>query len=131
MNAIRRSAIVVGAASLAAASSLALAPSVTAAEAPTKGCAYPRVCFYLKKADYDANSPTAAFQDVTSTWQNLGSSSRGADFVVNTRNDDVAYLRVQNNYGDVWTECMSPNSSRYYSTPYTLTGIRISTSSSC
>jgi hypothetical protein len=131
MDAIRRSAIVVGAAAFAAAS-LAVAPSATAAESPTRGCAYPQVCFYLKKSNWDAKDPNAGFQDVTSSWQNLGSASRGADYVLNTRNDDVAYLRVQtNSTGAVWDMCLRPNSTQYFGSAYTVTGIRISTSSSC
>ncbi|MER7175717.1 hypothetical protein [Streptomyces mesophilus] len=131
MNAIRRSAIVLGAAALAAAS-LTFAPSATAAESPTHGCAYPRVCFYLTMSDWNAKDPNAGFQDVTSSWQNLGSASRGADMVLNTRNDDVAHLRVQtNSTGAVWNMCLPPNSAHQFGSAYTVTGIRISTSSSC
>ncbi|SHN13840.1 hypothetical protein [Cryptosporangium aurantiacum] len=57
------------------------------------GCIYPRVCFYRTTSDYFASRPSAAYQDKTNYFQTLGSRSRGALVVYNTRNDDVALLK--------------------------------------
>lgn len=42
-------------------------------------------CFYPTATQWNAGAPTAAYQDVTSSYQNLGPNSRGADYVHNTR----------------------------------------------
>ncbi|WP_406437214.1 hypothetical protein OHB14_59765 [Streptomyces sp. NBC_01613] len=95
-----------------------------------KGCVYPRVCFYLTDADWAASSPTAAYQDVTDVFQNLGSKSRGAKHVMNTRNDDRVILRYLR-YGETYYECLEPNTGRSYPSYLTVTGIMIQTASSC
>jgi hypothetical protein len=95
------------------------------------GCEWPRVCFYLTVSDLNANRPTAAFQDVTSGWQYLGSRSRGAYYVYNSRRDDVAYLHSTN--GSV--HCLAPLNGVNPSHPAngwgTVDRIRISWSSTC
>jgi len=71
-----------------------------------KGCSYPYVCFYLKKSDWNNNHPTAMFQDM-GYWQTLGSNSKGAYGVVNTRNDDTALIVHASGY----QSCAGPNGS--------------------
>ena len=95
-----------------------------------KGCGYPRVCFYLTDADWAANRPTAAYRDVTDYFQNLGSRSRGATHMFNTRNDDRVILRYLNN-GQTRYECIDPNVGRAYPSYLTVTGVMIQTASSC
>ena len=90
------------------------------------GCAYPRVCFYLTDAAYYGNSPNASYQDVTSGYQTLGSHSRGARWIVNTRNDDTAHLHFTD--GSTW--CMTPNEIDLW-TIKTVDKIRISSSATC
>ncbi|MFI6334148.1 hypothetical protein [Streptomyces sp. NPDC050535] len=94
------------------------------------GCIYPRVCFYQTLADWNAAAPNAAYQDVTTAYQNLGSSSRGADHVWNTRNDDRAMIRYLYQGGTYYT-CLAPNSGRTFPSSMTVTGIRIDTASTC
>ncbi|MGH1563102.1 hypothetical protein [Mumia sp. DW29H23] len=97
-----------------------------------RGCAYPRVCFYLSASDWQASRPTAAYQDVTSSYQNLGSRSRGADWMTNTRNDDRVWVRyVVNATGAVVYECIPPNTSLYVPSAFTLTGVKIEWASAC
>ena len=95
-----------------------------------KGCAYPRVCFYLTAADWEAQSPTAAYQDVTGYYQNLGSRSRGSAYVFNTRNDDRVMLRYLRN-GVTGYECIEPSTGRQYPSYFTVTGVMIQSASSC
>lgn len=121
----KRAAISAGA-TLAFAAGMVLVQASPASAVSMAGCAYPRVCFYLTASDYWNNSPTAAYQDVTSSWQVLGSKSRGSDYIVNTRNDDVAYLHFTN--GAVL--CLEPNSIAYEPSR-TVDKIRISYSSTC
>jgi len=71
-----------------------------------EGCAYPRVCFYLTYVSFVNSFPTAAFQDKTSYFQQLGSRSYGSYAVYNTRNDDGARLRFDSGPN----ECLRPNS---------------------
>jgi hypothetical protein len=114
------------AATLAMAAGMVLVQAAPASAVSMAGCAYPRVCFYLTYGDYWNNRPTAAYQDVTSSWQTLGSRSRGADYIVNTRNDDVAYLHYTN--GAVM--CLEPNSIAY-ETYRVVDRVRISSSATC
>lgn len=91
------------------------------------GCNYPRVCLYRTAADLNAHRPAVSYQDVTSGWQILGAAGRGADWVVNTRNDDTAYIHFTDNS----QVCMEPNSglnAAYYGFA---DKIRISSSSVC
>ncbi|GAA0444935.1 hypothetical protein GCM10009544_04640 [Streptomyces stramineus] len=64
------------------------------------------------------------FKDVTSGWQPLPSKPKDIT-VVNSRRDDVAYIR--NTHGGI--VCIAPKSS--YSTGWTLNAVRISSNSSC
>jgi hypothetical protein len=94
------------------------------------GCVCPRVCFCQTLADWNAAAPDAAFQDVTTAYQNLGSASRGADHVWNTRTDDRAVIRYTYQGGTYYT-CIAPNDGRTFPSSMTVTGIRIDTASSC
>ncbi|MFG3698696.1 hypothetical protein ACGF5C_12375 [Micromonospora sp. NPDC047620] len=120
---------VVASAAVVASSLVAGALAVpVAAQASTRyGCTYPRVCFYLTPSDWTAQRPTAAYQDVTSTWQTLGSSSRGSAYAFNSRNDDVAYFHFTNGR----QVCLRPDSPLYLSQYGTVDKIRISSSSTC
>ncbi|MER6748366.1 hypothetical protein ACFTZ8_05555 [Streptomyces fungicidicus] len=98
---------------------LAVAPAAHADSA--YGCIYPQVCIY---DDTSVTSPIVGrFQQVTSTWQYL-SNPQSYYAVVNTRNDDVAY--VLDSYG---THCIKPNGSM--SSSGRITAIRIDSRSSC
>lgn len=95
------------------------------------GCVYPRVCFYQTLSDWNAASPNAAYQDVTTAYQNLSTAARGANHVWNTRNDDRAMIRyTESGVGTLYT-CLAPNSGRSFGSTMTVTGIRIDTASSC
>lgn len=105
----------------------AVLTAATPANATSRyGCVYPRVCFYLTDNDYFGGWPTAAYQDVTSGWQTLGSRSRGSRWIVNTRNDDVAHLHFTNGT----TDCVLPNFD-YYTSSRVVDKIRISSASTC
>ncbi|MGW1762111.1 hypothetical protein [Streptomyces mirabilis] len=69
------------------------------------GCTYPRVCFYKTEADWQARKPTAAYKDVTSTYQQLGPRSFGSVAILNSRNDDGALLH----FADGDTVCLKPD----------------------
>ncbi|KUN58167.1 hypothetical protein AQJ46_43980 [Streptomyces canus] len=106
---------------------VASAPSA-AAEPAVHGCAYPRVCFYLTEAQWNANSPTAAYQDADYN-QTLGSNSKGADVVYNSRNDDTVLLRVGSTNNAI---CLNPNGAVDNDASVTVTAIRIrSTPAKC
>jgi hypothetical protein len=125
----KRMGVVATAAAAVAAAGLATAP--TAAASNYNGCAWPRVCFYLTDSDWDNASPTAAYQDVTSSYQSLGSKSYGANYVRNTRNDDRAYLRVVDQYSVTYYWCLKPNQTFHLSDNVRVSGIRIDTQSTC
>jgi hypothetical protein len=100
-------------------SALTCEPSITALDQSSAPAAF-------------SGSPTAAYQDVTTAYQNLGPNSRGADWVNNTRNDDRAYLRyIVNSTGATKYLCLPPNNHVNFTSAYTVTGIRIDTASSC
>jgi hypothetical protein len=84
------------------------------AAASAYGCNWPRVCFYLEYANVLAQQPTAAFQDRTSYWQQLGSRSRNAYMVYNSRNDDGARLL----YADGSWRCLRPGTVRSHDRSY-------------
>ncbi|GAA3802975.1 hypothetical protein ACFS5L_40950 [Streptomyces phyllanthi] len=99
-----------------------LAGSASSASADSRyGCEWPRVCFYLTQADRNANRPTAAYQDAGYN-QTLGPNSRGADSVYNSRNDDIALVRVGTSSVAV---CISPNQSQGFDATITITAVRI------
>jgi hypothetical protein len=113
---------------IAATTAAACVISAPAASAGTaNGCVYPRVCFYLTQADWNAKRPTASYQDITSGFQTLGSNSRGAYAVWNSRNDDGALLRYSNGS----TYCLPPNRGDADIRGDIYTGIRIMNSPSC
>ena len=114
-----------GVAGAAAASSEgALADRMTpmsgiSAAAPS--CSYPYVCFYKN------GTRTGSFQDVTTYYQTL-TTSRGADEVYNTRNDDVAWLL----WSDGVHTCIPPHGWYGLATsPYYVTGVKIRPESNC
>jgi hypothetical protein len=124
----QRVAVVATAAAALATAGLATAPTASAYD--YNGCGWPRVCFYLTDSDWTNGDYTAAYQDVTSSYQTLGSASRGANYVRNTRNDDRAYLRYIND-GVTYYHCMPPNSTYHFGSSSIVTGVRIDTASSC
>ena len=79
--------------------------AATPASAAVAGCAYPYVCFYPTYAEYSAGHPVSRYRDVTDGWQYLRSQSVGADYIYNSRNDDVAYLHFTNDT----VECLRPH----------------------
>ncbi|MDQ0585480.1 hypothetical protein [Streptomyces rishiriensis] len=99
--------------------------SAAHAEAPTHGCPYPWVCFYVDNNALLAGTPLSKYQDVTSGYQAV--TPRAHYGVMNTRNDDVVYLRLQGG-GSV---CLPPNNSTVFANSVVVTGIRISSSSTC
>ncbi|MEU6554312.1 hypothetical protein ABZ915_29180 [Streptomyces sp. NPDC046915] len=121
---IRKVAGPVGA-SLAVAAMSMTGASAAHAESPTHGCPYPYVCFYVDNAALNAGTPISKYRDVTSTYQTV--RPRPHYGVVNTRNDDVVYLRLQ----DGTSICLPPNNQTTFTNSYTVTGIRISSNSTC
>lgn len=105
----------------------AVAVASPASAASAYGCNWPRVCFYLTTSSWNNSAPTAAFQDVTSSYQNLGSRSRGSYAVYNSRNDDGALLRFTNGS----TFCVWPNEAWGLQGIGTVDGIRIMDSEHC
>lgn len=95
------------------------APVAAAPSGAQATCPYPYACV-VKNGNI-----IGRYKEVTSGWQNMPSRPTGPLQVVNTRNDDVVYLR----YSTGSVVCIVPNST--WSTSNTLTGIRISSSSTC
>ncbi|MER6406067.1 hypothetical protein ABZ918_03365 [Streptomyces viridosporus] len=106
---------------LGAAASLGAGTASAAPATTTATCAYPYVCFE-RLSD---GAIIGRFQDVTSTWQSLPSRPSNVK-IINTRRDDVAYIR----YANGSQACVAPNSTLTI-TGYVLTGIRISSSATC
>ncbi|MFB7333034.1 hypothetical protein [Streptomyces adustus] len=121
---IRKAAGFAGASVAVAAMSLTGA-SAAHAEAPTQGCPYPYVCFYLNNDDLLAGKPISKYRDVTSSYQAV--KPRPHYGVMNTRNDDVVYLRLQ----DGSSICLPPNNETVFTDGYSVTGIKISSSPRC
>jgi len=95
------------------------------------GCVYPRVCFYLTDSDFNADKPTAAYQDITSYYQTLGSRSRGANWVLNTRNDDRAWIRYTYG-GQTYYACLDSQwRLAEFTDDATVTGIKIENTTYC
>ncbi|MEV2192689.1 hypothetical protein AB0I02_17125 [Streptomyces phaeochromogenes] len=124
----KRIAVVATAATALATAGLATAPTASADD--YNGCGWPRVCFYLTDSDWNNGEPTAAYQDVTSYYQDLGPNSRGAKRVRNTRNDDRARIRYVSQSVTYYT-CVAPNTTHGFGPGITVTGIRIETQSTC
>jgi hypothetical protein len=97
------------------------------------GCAWPRVCFYKTAYEWNMATPSAAYKDVTSYYQDLSAAARGSDLVRNTRNDDRVWLRYMNNYsGEIFYDCWGPNTTIDFPDPnFTVTGIKIEWEESC
>lgn len=125
MKSVIRRAAGLACAGVAVAAMSVTGASAAQAESPTQGCPYPYVCFYVDEHAYDAGTPIAKYRDVTSSYQTV--RSRPHYHVVNTRNDDVAYLRLQ----DGNSICLDPNSETVFTNAYRVTGIKISSSSTC
>ncbi|MGJ5755682.1 hypothetical protein FB563_3920 [Streptomyces puniciscabiei] len=89
-----------------------------ASAAARPSCPYPYVCFY------NGNTMTGKFKD-TGYWQKLG-ASRNAKGAVNTRHDDVAYVRFSNYH----TICMKPGEGWAFGSAHP-TYVYISKSSTC
>ncbi|MFD8122860.1 hypothetical protein ACWHAO_21160 [Streptomyces albidoflavus] len=113
---LARSACVTAALALAVPLGVSSASAAPAADT----CSYPYVCIQ-RAAD---GVIIGRFQDVTSTWQNLPSKPKDIR-VVNTRNDDVAHVRLASGV----QLCVAPRSSVV--TGHVATGIRISSSPAC
>ncbi|MFD8050217.1 hypothetical protein ACFV5E_43100 [Streptomyces chartreusis] len=129
MNVAKRMAVVATAAAALATAGLATAPTASAGD--YNGCGWPRVCFYLTDSDWNNGKPTAAYQDVTSSYQDLGSKSDGANYVRNTRNDDRVYLRIHDQYSVTYYWCLAPNQTMHLSDNVRVSGIKIQTQSTC
>ncbi|MBL1106999.1 hypothetical protein JK361_20720 [Streptomyces sp. 5-8] len=99
--------------------------SAAHAEPPTQGCPYPYVCFYVDNDALLAGRPISKYKDVTSGYQAV--TPRPHYGVLNTRNDDVVYLRLQSG-GSI---CLEPNTQTVFANAYRVNGIRISSSSTC
>ncbi|WP_327316855.1 hypothetical protein [Streptomyces sp. NBC_01235] len=121
---IRKAAGLAGAGVAVAAMSVTGA-SAAHAESATHGCPYPYVCFYVDEHAWNAGTPIAKYRDVTSSYQTV--RSRPHYYVVNTRNDDVAYLRLQ----DGTSICLAPNNETVFTNAFSVTGIKISSRSTC
>ncbi|NKQ23012.1 hypothetical protein [Streptomyces galbus] len=124
MESVRKVAALASVGLAVAALSATAAPTAHA-EPATHGCPYPYVCFYVDEHAYEAGTPVTKYRDITSGYQTV--RSRPHYHVVNTRDDDVAYLRLQ----DGTSICLPPDNETVFSSAYSVTGIRISTSSTC
>ena len=114
--------------------SLTLALSLTgSADAGTvdtkvRPCPYPAVCLYRGDVFGKFGAPTAKFRDVTSYFQPVTRSQKSI-FWVNSRHDDVVYLRLSSGR----PICVRPRGTGNL-TPgegVRITGIRISYASRC
>jgi hypothetical protein len=98
-----------------------IGPVSAAPAGAAASCAYPYVCIQ-RLSD---GAIIGRFQDVTSGFQSLPSRPSNVN-IINTRHDDVAYIRYSNGS----QACVAPDST-FSITGYVLTGIRISSSSTC
>lgn len=104
-----------------AAQTAASASTSSAVRAAADTCSYPYVCIFKN------GTRIGQFQDVTSGYQNLPSRPSGPNLTVqNTRNDDVAYVRLSSGSAI----CIAPQRA-YTVNSGTLTGIRIDSRSTC
>ncbi|MCC5477317.1 hypothetical protein [Streptomyces barringtoniae] len=103
---------------LAVSAQAASADTHAASSAARPTCPYPYVCFY------NGNTMTGKFKD-TGYWQSLG-ASRNAKGAVNTRHDDVAYVRFSNHPAI----CMKPGEGWAFNGAHP-TQVYISSSSTC
>ncbi|MGM9381532.1 hypothetical protein [Streptomyces sp. NRRL F-5008] len=121
---VRKAAGFAGVGLFVAATSLTGA-SAAHAEGPTQGCPYPYVCFYVDNDALLAGRVLSKYKDVTSGYQAV--TPRPHYGVLNTRNDDVVFLRLQSG-GSI---CLPPNSQTVFADGYRVNGIKISSSSTC
>ncbi|WP_037674730.1 hypothetical protein [Streptomyces griseus] len=112
-------------ASVAVAAMSVTGASAAHAESPTQGCPYPYVCFYVDNDALLAGRPISKYRDVTSGYQTV--TPRPHYGVMNTRNDDVVYLRLQGG-GSI---CLRPNQSTVFADSAVVNGVKISSSSTC
>ncbi|MFI9615731.1 hypothetical protein ACIHCM_29305 [Streptomyces sp. NPDC052023] len=105
---------------------LTISNAPTASAETAFGCGYPRVCFYKTQADWNARRYTAAYRDMTESYQNLSSAAAGAYAVFNSRNDDGARLHFTNGPA----ECLKPNT-LMLTNGFVVDKIRIMDSPSC
>ncbi|MFE6868745.1 hypothetical protein ACFVFS_19570 [Kitasatospora sp. NPDC057692] len=101
----------------------------TGAQADSQdGCPYPYVCVY---DDYTNDARIVAqFRDITGYYQ---STYHGPGFsVVNTRNQDTVWIRMNYGAGDIY-RCLSNATQGYNSigSMGTITGIKITSNTSC
>lgn len=116
--------VIAGSALSAGSLALAAAPAHAAPKTPLPwfDCKYPYACVYNSDVDI-----IGRYQDVTSGFQSI--TSTGVYYALNTRNDDVVYIRFTN--GDV--VCLPANDkSLWYLRDIGIpNGIRISSSDTC
>ncbi|HEY2764610.1 MAG TPA: helix-turn-helix transcriptional regulator [Pseudonocardiaceae bacterium] len=96
----------------------------TAAQGPappvdSTACTYPYVCFFDRGL-------TGSFRDYSDDFQPL-TDSRGAAMMVNSRHDDVVWLR----WSDGHVECTLPRATYRLSTEPAVDGIRIARDGNC
>ncbi|BFV60493.1 hypothetical protein KCMC57_up55970 [Kitasatospora sp. CMC57] len=112
----------------AALSMVALAVSPASATVK-KGCPYPYVCFYVTATDYNNNHPTWMYSGWDARATGVGGT--GADYVVNTRNDDTVRLTGHTSTGEAIARCLAPNGTAIFSYREIVTGLDINDASSC
>ncbi|MFJ4473166.1 hypothetical protein ACIP2X_37530 [Streptomyces sp. NPDC089424] len=127
---LRRRLTSAAAAGVMAAAALVFGGAQPAAADQIGTCPYPKVCLY-NSTTYTGNY-YASYQVVTNYYQ-VPPSRRQPITVVNTRNDDIAWVRYVA-FGNQFTTCLTPGA-RLYVNPAggnaTVTGIMINSASTC
>ncbi|MFJ7063665.1 hypothetical protein ACIQVA_39530 [Streptomyces microflavus] len=125
-----RKLIGAAAAGVMAATALVFGGAQPAAADQIGSCPYPRVCLY-NSTTYTGSYYTY-FQVVTD-WYQVPPSRTQPITVVNTRNDDIVWVRYVA-FGNQFTACLPPGA-RWYGNPaggnLTVTGIMIRTPATC
>lgn len=117
---------------LALATTALVGPATPASADSYNGCAWPRVCFYQTQSQWLAQTPNAAYKDVTSHFQNLSAAARGSDYVLNTRNNDIAWINAYNELdGLTYLYCIPPNGAWIFSAVEEVRQIRIDDAANC
>ncbi|MFE7465971.1 hypothetical protein ACFU6R_17945 [Streptomyces sp. NPDC057499] len=111
-----------------AALTLNLTAPASPAQAAFNGCPYPYVCVWNNMAGEGA--PVAMYRDITDYFQSV--APRSPFSVLNTRHDDVVYVRTVSGSNQT-TVCLTSDAEIYnvMSGTTTITGIRISDNSHC
>lgn len=119
--------------SVVGAALLSIVGATPAAAADKSGCQYPRVCFYLKKADWAARKPTAAYQIKTQDFQTLGPRARHAYAVHNSRRDDAVLLLLpgRGREGGDNQICVGPRKSKVLGASSKILGVLIVNEARC